>query len=441
MISRLTVLLIVGLCGQALCMYDASSQVVEITASNFQTRVIDSDSVWIVEFYAPWCGHCKSLVPEYTKAAKALMGVAKVGAVDMTQHQSVGQPYNVQGFPTIKIFGLNKKSPIDFNGARTAQGLTDAAMGELKKMVSDRMAGKSGGGSSGGSKKPPPKQGSAADVIELTDSNFEEMITGSDEMWLVEFFAPWCGHCKNLEPHWRSAAAELKGKVKMATVDATVHTVVSGKFNIRGFPTIKWFPAGKKTLKDAADYDGGRTASDIISWAQGKVQENVAPPELLELTSAEVLKTGCGNPLCVVSVLPQLLDCQSKCRKKYLSILRELGDKFKKNMWGWVWTEAGANTDIEEALGIGGFGYPAMAIVNTRKGKFSILKGPFTYDGIHEFLQAISYGRGSTEALRGAELPKANDIEKWDGKDGLPPQEEDIDLSDVELDDLDKTEL
>jgi len=43
-----------------------------------------SDSLWLVEFYAPWCGHCKSLAPSWELAAKQLKGVVKVGAVDMT---------------------------------------------------------------------------------------------------------------------------------------------------------------------------------------------------------------------------------------------------------------------------------------------------------------------------------------------------------------------
>ena len=56
----------------------AGTDVVELTPSNFQKEVMKSDSVWIVEFYAPWCGHCQRLTPEYKKAASALKGVVKV---------------------------------------------------------------------------------------------------------------------------------------------------------------------------------------------------------------------------------------------------------------------------------------------------------------------------------------------------------------------------
>jgi len=76
------------------------------------------------------------------------------------------------------------------------------------------------------------QSGDPKDVIELTDSNFEELVYGSDDMWLVEFFAPWCGHCKTLAPQWAAAATELKGKVKLGALDATVHTVMASRFQV-----------------------------------------------------------------------------------------------------------------------------------------------------------------------------------------------------------------
>lgn len=57
----------------------------------------------------------------------------------------------------------------------------------------------------------------------------------------------------------------------------------------------------------------------------------------------------------------------------------------------WVWSEAGAQSDLESALDIGGFGYPAMAVVNTKKMKYSILRGSFSSDGIKEFLRSVVY--------------------------------------------------
>ncbi|XP_077281267.1 protein disulfide-isomerase A6 homolog CaBP1 [Temnothorax americanus] len=411
-------------------MYAPNSAVVDLNPISFDNLVLNSDHIWVVEFYAPWCGHCKQLLPEYDKAATALKGVVKVGAVNADEHKSLGSKYGVHGFPTIKIFGLDKK-PEDYNGPRSAAGIVDAALNAASQKVRRALSGKT---SRGESKSKDPK-----DVIELTDENFDKTVLNSEDMWLVEFYAPWCGHCKNLAPEWAAAATELKGKVKLGALDATVNTLKASKYEIKGYPTIKFFAPGKKDADSMQDYDGGRTSGDIINWALEKLAENIPAPEVVQITSEQKLRAACEDkPICVVSVLPHILDCQSDCRNGYLKTLTSLGEKYKKKMWGWVWAEAGAQPNIEDALEIGGFGYPALAAVNIKKMKYSLLKGSFSYDGINEFLRDLSYGRGGTAPLKGAQLPVIIETTPWDGKDAEPPQEEDIDLSDVNLDEKDE---
>lgn len=420
------------------CLYSSNSDVVQLNPSNFDKLVINSDEVWIVEFFAPWCGHCKALTPEYDKAATALKGVVKVGAVDADEHKSLGSRFGVRGFPTIKIFGANKNKPEDFRGDRTASDLVNAALSTAKDKVKLALNGKRGSSSSGDSSES-RRSRSRTDVIELTDDNFDSLVLESDDIWLVEFFAPWCGHCKNLEPEWASAATALKGKVKLGALDATVHQNKAREYGIRGYPTIKYFAPGSKGSESAADYDGGRVSSDIVNWALEKWSVNVPPPEVIQLVGKRSWNDACdGKQICVVSVLPHILDCQADCRNGYISTLQKLADKFKQKDWGWLWAEAGAQPDVEEGLEIGGFGYPALAAINAKKLKYSLMRGSFSYEGINEFLRDLSYGRGGTAPVRGAALPKVLETKAWDGQDGEPPQEEDIDLSDVDLDEKDE---
>ncbi len=67
------------------------------------------------------CGHCKSLAPEWSKAATQLKGSVRVGAIDCDVAKELAQKYGVKGFPTIKLFGEDKTAPPqDYSGAREA---------------------------------------------------------------------------------------------------------------------------------------------------------------------------------------------------------------------------------------------------------------------------------------------------------------------------------
>ncbi|XP_050542157.1 uncharacterized protein LOC126905982 [Daktulosphaira vitifoliae] len=73
--------------------------------------------------------------------------------------------------------------------------------------------------------------------------------------------------------------------VNLGTLDATVHSSEAQEHQIRGYPTIKFFPSGTSSSSGAEEYKGGRTSNDIISWALQKHQENVPPPEVFEVVT------------------------------------------------------------------------------------------------------------------------------------------------------------
>lgn len=98
-------------------------------------------------------------------------------------------------------------------------------------------------------------------VIELHNVDFHTVVTPEDVM-LVEFFAPWCGHCKALAPHYEEAAGILKDQsIKLAKVDCTVETDLCSAYGVNGYPTLKVFRKG-----EASDYGGGRKTADIVSY-------------------------------------------------------------------------------------------------------------------------------------------------------------------------------
>jgi protein disulfide-isomerase A6 len=117
------------------------------------------------------CIDCQSLTPEWKRAATALKGIVKVGAVDADNHKSLGQQYGISGFPTIKIFGANKRSPTNYQGGRTADAIVEQALTQLRTIVNERLGKRGGGGSSSGGSGGSGSGGN--DAIELTDSNFQ----------------------------------------------------------------------------------------------------------------------------------------------------------------------------------------------------------------------------------------------------------------------------
>lgn len=80
---------------------------------------------------------------------------------------------------------------------------------------------------------------------ELTDQSFQDLIKTSDKPVLVDFWAPWCGPCKQLTPTIESLAEEMKDKAVIAKINIDDHPDSAAKYHVRGIPTLMIFKGGE----------------------------------------------------------------------------------------------------------------------------------------------------------------------------------------------------
>jgi len=101
----------------------------------------------------------------------------------------------------------------------------------------------------------------SANVIEITDANFDTEVTGSSVPVLVDFWAPWCGPCRMIAPLIDEIADEKVGAVKVGKVNVDDNPQVAAKFRIQAIPTILIFKNGEK--KD--QITGLTSKSDLVA--------------------------------------------------------------------------------------------------------------------------------------------------------------------------------
>ncbi|CAG9460579.1 unnamed protein product [Pedinophyceae sp. YPF-701] len=429
------------LLGPVSALYKPGGVVEMLEPRNFKKYIKESKGVWLVEFYAPWCGHCQNLVPEYEKAARALLGVVNVGAVDADAHRELAAPYDVRGFPTIKLLYTNKKGEIksiDYNGGRTAKDMVAWAMGKATSLVQKRLSGGSGSGSgsAGGSGGDGGGSGfySGTDVVELTPQKYAKAVESSDP-WFIEFYAPWCGHCKALKPAWTEAARALKGRVKVGALNCDEHKAACDIAGVQGFPTIKFYGQNKDVPED---YNGARDAPAIIEFAETRAAALVKPPEPTELTSQAVFDETCGGQhpqgerqLCFIAFLPNILDTRADGRYGYIEMLKEVARRHPTRPYALLWAEGAKQPAVEQSLEVGGFGYPALVAYSPKRKAFAIHKGAVDPPGVLEFVDRVSKGFAQVVPLSGRGLGSVADVAPWDGGDGEEVLDEEIPLEEL----------
>ncbi|MBT9494886.1 MAG: thioredoxin TrxC [Paucibacter sp.] len=102
----------------------------------------------------------------------------------------------------------------------------------------------------------------SGEVVELSDANFDTVVAGTELPVLVDFWAPWCGPCRQMAPQFALAAQQLKGQVLLVKVNSDSSPQLSQRFGIRSIPTLLQLQQGKELQR----LSGALQAPQIVGW-------------------------------------------------------------------------------------------------------------------------------------------------------------------------------
>jgi protein disulfide-isomerase A6 len=178
----------------------------------------------------------------------------------------------------------------------------------------------------------------------------------------------------------------------MGAVDATVHSNLASKYGVKGYPTIKVFGAGKKGK--AVDYQGPREADGIVQYALQLLETADIAPVINQLTKTSNFEDSCSQAgkICVVMFVPHILDSQASGRNQYIQTLTEVAKEFRSKPFTFIWSEGGAQEQLETALGVT-FGYPALAVMSAEKKVYAVQKLSWSKKNIVSFLNNVLGGK------------------------------------------------
>jgi protein disulfide-isomerase-like protein len=233
------------------------------TVDDFTGLLSKTPKPILVMFYAPWCGHCKAMKPHFAEAATELKKEAVLAGMDVEKQElyPLRQALNISGFPTLHYY-LRGEKVYDYGGGRTKEDI-------IKWMKNPTAAPAKETGEESWSDE-------ESEVVHLTEENFESVVSENPSV-LVMFYAPWCGHCKAMKPHYTEAADQLKKEGVegvLAAVDATQARGLAEKHGVKGFPTVKYFKNGEYVY----EYGFERKTDALVDFMKDPKEPPPPPP-------------------------------------------------------------------------------------------------------------------------------------------------------------------
>lgn len=275
--KQLLLLLVAALINQVVVRCEDATEDVVTSVEKFN-QMIDDGSVFVM-FFAPWCGHCQRLKPTWDQLMKDINTDETISItimkVDCTQNTKLCSDQGVMGYPTLKLYLEDEEEAVRYKGSRDVASLKKFVMKSMGEEVDDEVVQEKAKHNDG--------------LFDLTTENFQNHINKKG-FHLIKFYAPWCGHCKRLEPTWIELAKafipkseELSDKdITIARVDCTVHKESCKEHSVRGYPTLLLFNGGK----NIENYMGSRDISSLKKFIEDKVN----PQAKEEVEDAQVVE-------------------------------------------------------------------------------------------------------------------------------------------------------
>ncbi|KAJ5787980.1 hypothetical protein N7457_002970 [Penicillium paradoxum] len=419
-------------------LYTKNSPVIQLDSVSYRSLIANSNHTSIVEFYAPWCGHCKSLKPAYEKAAKNLDGLANVAAINCDDDNN--KPFcgqmGVQGFPTLKIVTPSKKPGKprveDYQGARSAKGIVDAVVDRIPNHVKratdkdlDKWLGQN---------EDRPKailfteKGTTGALIRALAIDFLGAIdiaqvrnkesASVKKFGVTEFPALVLVPGGDAEPKLytgdlkKKPITEFLSQAAAPNPDASARSTSNSKPKPKPKPKSK--PASKPTTvaDDAEDLE--HTASqeqDETDPSSKPVQVPIPAPPIPTLSTPESLETACLAPksgTCVLAILPEVSEAALPApATDALASLAEIGHKHAQRgthlfpLFVVPAINSGSKT-LREALGLADDQTVELIALNARRGwwrRFSGADADFGAVAVESWIDGIRLGEGAKEKL------------------------------------------
>ncbi|KAG8740625.1 hypothetical protein FRC10_004083 [Ceratobasidium sp. 414] len=237
----------------------APSYAIHLTQSDFKSSI--SKGLWLVEFYSPYCSHCKRFAPTWDKVAGEKAPLAAISGFTMAQVSCAAQG----------------------DGEKTAEYAGDRSHDDLSKFIDGHVA-KYTQSTSESTVSPVPETthlNPDGTVLVVSPDKFEETLAKGPTF--VKFYAPWCGHCKKLAPVWVKLAAKAKGRATIAEVDCDQYGNLCKSQGVDGYPMLFFYYAGQKL-----DFRGPRKLEPLEQFVMRAVSPGVQQLNANEVD--EVLK-------------------------------------------------------------------------------------------------------------------------------------------------------